>query len=117
MTNVTAIVNFIVVDQTSSYNSILRTLNLCIIKAKALNYHYTLKIPTKVAVEVLKSEQREVKEYYDISFRMGNETLQIKCLYPRIVKDDQWVSLIKDLDDFPLGEDLTKVVDVNWMIN
>lgn len=58
-------------------------------KAKALNYHYTLKFPTKVEVEVLKGEQKEVKECYDISFRMGNETLQIKCLYPRIVKDDQ----------------------------
>lgn len=55
---------------------------------------------------------KEVRECYEIVLRMGKETLQITSFDPRTVKDDQRVSFIDDLEDFPLGEDLSKVVKI-----
>ena len=43
---------------------------------------------------------------------MGKETLQITSLDHRTVKDDQRASLVNDLEDFPLSEDLCKVVKI-----
>lgn len=43
---------------------------------------------------------------------MGNETLQITSLNPMIVKDDQWTIIVNESEDFPLGENLNKIVKI-----
>ena len=60
----------------------------------------------------MREEQKEVNECYEISFRMGKKTLQITSLDPRTVKDDQMAGPVDDFEDFPLIEDLSKVVKI-----
>ena len=111
-TKVTIMVNFIVVDQPSSYNVVLGRPTLYALKATTSIYQYTLKFPTEARVGVVRGEQKEARECYKIAFRMGKETLQIISLDLRTVKYDQRASPIDDLEDFPLGKDLSKVVKI-----
>ncbi|XP_024037019.1 uncharacterized protein LOC127898886 [Citrus sinensis] len=106
-TKVATMVNFNVVYQRSSYNTILERPTLYALKVTTSIYHYTLKFPTEARVGVVRGEQKEARECYEITFRMGKETLQITSLDPRTVKDDQRASLVDDLEDFLLGEDLS----------
>ena len=116
-TKVTTMVNFIVVDQPSSYNVVLGRPTLYALKATTSIYHYTLKFPTEVGIGVVRGEQKEARECYEITFRMGKETLQITSLDPRTMKDDQRASPIDNLEDFLLGEDLSKVVKIGSQLH
>ena len=96
-TKVTTMVNFIVLNQPSSYNVVLGRPTLYALKATTSIYHYTLKFPTEAGVGVMRGEQKEVRESYEITFRIGKETLQITSLDPRTVKDNQRASPINDI--------------------
>ncbi|KAH9751207.1 Ribonuclease H [Citrus sinensis] len=111
-TKVTSMVRFIVVDQPSAYNSVLGRPTLYAIKAATSVYHYTLKFPTEAGIEVVRGNQKEARECYEISFKKGNESFQITSLDPRTVRDDQRANPVEDLVEIPLGDDLNKAVKI-----
>lgn len=68
-TKVTIIVNFIVVDQPSFYDTILGRSTLYAIKATTSIYHYALKFLTRTGGGIVREEKKEARECYKIVFR------------------------------------------------
>ena len=58
-TKVTTMVNFIMVDQSSSYNVVLGRLTLYVIKATTSIYHYALKFQLKLELRLYKESKKK----------------------------------------------------------
>ncbi|XP_022158093.1 uncharacterized protein LOC111024662 [Momordica charantia] len=71
--NITKIVEFLVVDYSSSYNAILGRPTIHTLKAIPSTYHKSLKFPTDGGISEVKGEQRVSCECYYTSLR-GNDT-------------------------------------------
>ncbi|XP_022146774.1 uncharacterized protein LOC111015901 [Momordica charantia] len=70
--SITRMVDFLVVDYTSSYNTILERPTMHMLRAIPSTYHQSMKFPTPGGVGEIKGEQRVSRECYYTSMR-GND--------------------------------------------
>ncbi|XP_022158687.1 uncharacterized protein LOC111025147 [Momordica charantia] len=75
--SVTKMMDFLVVDYTSSYNAILGRSTMHMLKAIPSTYHQSMKFPTSGGVGKIKGEQRVSRECYYTSMR-GNDRTSTK---------------------------------------
>ncbi|XP_058202886.1 uncharacterized protein LOC131317344 [Rhododendron vialii] len=80
---ITRIVDFIVVDCPSAYNAILGRTTLNKIGAIISTYHLMIKFPTSEGVACVRGDQKAARECYVTSLRRANITMNVESLDTR----------------------------------
>ncbi|XP_058183967.1 uncharacterized protein LOC131301614 [Rhododendron vialii] len=80
---ITHMIDFIVVNYPSAYNAILGMTTLNKIGAIISTYHLMIKFPTSEGVVCIRGEQKAARECYVTSLRGANIAMNIECLDTR----------------------------------
>ncbi|XP_058104460.1 uncharacterized protein LOC131248270 [Magnolia sinica] len=100
---VTLLVDFLVVNVPSVHNIILGRPSLNAMRAVVSNYHLMMKFPVEGGVGYVQGDQREARRCYSVAVRKGSvkQALTINALDPRDLAED---TSIEDLITVPLEE-------------
>ena len=110
--------DFLVIDQPSAFNAILRRLSLRELRAITSIYHLFMKFPTPNGMEEVKGDQQEARQCYNQAVRMASRPRQFhiidqrppnerpldNTIDPRSLDKEGTIRPIEDLVDLPVDD-------------
>lgn len=89
------LVDFLIVDQPSAYNSIIGRPTLNQLQAITSTYHLTMKFPIENVVGIIQENRKEAHQCYNISLKGQNEALPVGFE----VRDERTLRQVKPAED------------------